>query len=159
MNVDLLVSMFLSFIPISELRGGIPYGYFNHIPLYELIPLCLISNMLAPVFAWTFLATLHKGLYAHFAWYRTSFDRFIERSRKKVQPSVDKYGFWGLMVFVAIPLPMTGAWTGALAAWLLGIPRHKALLSIILGVAIASLIVTLVLLGGSTVGSIFIKRI
>ena len=70
-----------------------------------------------------------------------------------------KYGFWGLMVFVAIPLPMTGAWTGAVAAWLLGIEKHKALLAIVLGIIIASGIVTGVLLGGSSVGSIFIKRV
>lgn len=159
MSTHLLVSMLLSFIPISEVRGGIPYGFFHKLPLLQVVPLCMLCNMLAPIIAWTFLATLHKGFYAHWSWYRVKFDSFLERSRKKVQPAVEKYGFWGLMVFVAIPLPMTGAWTGAVAAWLLGIEKHKAILAIALGVLIASIIVTAILLGGSSVGSIFIKRV
>ena len=158
MSADLLVSMLLSFIPVSEVRGGIPYGYFTGLPLAQVVPLCMLGNMVVPVFAWAFLATLHRWFYVHWNWYRMKFEKFLEKTRKKVQPSVEKYGFWGLMVFVAIPLPMTGAWTGAVAAWLLGIEKHKALLAIVLGIIIASGIVTGVLLGGSSVGSIFIKR-
>ncbi len=159
MSADLLVSMLLSFIPVSEVRGGIPYGYFTGLPLTQVVPLCILCNLIVPVFAWTFLATLHKFFYAHWNWYREKFELFLEKTRKKVQPFVEKYGFWGLMVFVAIPLPMTGAWTGSVAAWLLGIEKHKAILAIGLGILIASAIVTGILLGGSSVGSIFIKRV
>lgn len=153
-----LASILLSFLPISELRGGIPYAYFNDIPIKSGFILCVCANMLVPLIAFAFLATAHKILYK-WSSYRCFFDRFVEKARRQVGPKVDKYGYWGLMVFVAIPLPVTGAWTGSLGAWVLGMDRKKATLSIALGVLIAGIIVTAILLTGSGINSIFIKKI
>lgn len=155
--MNLAVSLLLSLVPISELRGGIPYGYFNGLSLFLLYPLCTLMNALVAPICWLFLDTVHKVLYRQ-SWYKHFFNKTIERARRKVEPLVKKYEFWGLMVFVAVPLPMTGAWTGAIAAYLLQVPRHKALLSITVGVLVAGLIVSLVLLTGSSLGSILIKR-
>jgi uncharacterized membrane protein len=72
----------------------------------------------------------------------------VDRSRRRIHSVVERYGYWGLMIFVAIPLPLTGAYTGALGAWVLGMRRWKSVLFITLGVALAGLIVSLVYLLG-----------
>ncbi|HIB85266.1 MAG TPA: ligand-binding protein SH3, partial [Chromatiaceae bacterium] len=72
---------------------------------------------------------------------------------------IDKYGFWGLMVFVMIPLPVTGAYTGSFAAWIFGVKRRKAFLAVSLGVLIAGVIVTTVVLTGSQTFDFLIKHI
>jgi uncharacterized membrane protein len=69
------------------------------------------------------------------------------RTRRKTRAKIEKYGAWALISFVAIPLPYTGAWTGALAAWLFDIPAKKAVPYIIIGILIAGIIVTAVTLG------------
>lgn len=152
----ILTMILLSFLPVSELRGGIPYGYFLDIPLHITIPVCILANCCVPLVADLFINTLHR-LFFHLGWYRTLFTRFVENARRKVEPKVDKYGFWGLMLFVAIPLPVTGAWTASVAAWVLNIERKKSYPAILLGILIASAIVTTVLLTGAGIFSIFIK--
>ena len=71
----------------------------------------------------------------------------FERTRKKTKDKIEKYGDLALIIFVAIPLPNTGAWTGTLAAWLFGIPMKRALLNIFYGVLIAGVIVTMITSG------------
>jgi uncharacterized membrane protein len=158
MTKEILYSILLSLLPISELRGGIPYAYFNDIPLQVAAPLCILSNALVPLIVWLFLASFHK-LFSRSKFYKGAFDRFVENARKKVSPKVEKYGYVGLMIFVAIPLPVTGAWTGTLGAWILGMEKKKATLSIMLGVVIAGIIVTAIMLGGKGINSVFIKKI
>lgn len=158
MTKPLLISMFLSFIPISELRGGIPFGFFSDIPLSIASPLCIASNMLVPIIAHLFLATLHTVLYRRER-YKAWFDKVVVRTQKRISPKINKYGYLGLMLFVAIPLPLTGAWTGSLGSWVFGMEKKKAIFSIMLGVLVAGIIVTLILLGGLGINSIFIKRI
>src|SRR5512145_402857 len=108
---------FLSLTPISELRGGIPFAVANGMALLPAALWCVAWNALAGPIAYVFLQTVHKLLYKWKA-YASFFDRFVERARARVKPSVDKYGYWGLAVFVGIPLPFTGAWTGVLGAWI-----------------------------------------
>ena len=71
----------------------------------------------------------------------------FERTRKKTKDKIEKYGDLALIIFVAIPLPNTGAWTGTLAAWLFGIPTNRALINIFYGVLIAGVIVTVITSG------------
>tara|TARA_B100001971_G_scaffold199045_1_gene209264 strand:- start:324 stop:605 length:282 start_codon:yes stop_codon:yes gene_type:complete len=82
--------------------------------------------------------------------YRKIFDKFLEKFRKKVDKFERKYesfGFLALVLFVAIPLPATGAWTGCLTSWLLGLDRKKSILAISLGVIIAGVLILLGTLG------------
>ncbi len=148
--------IFFAFIPISELRGAIPYGYFVGVSIYLVVPLAIIMNILASLFAFLFLDTLHS-LFLKIRLYNKIFNHFSERALKKVGDKFEKYEYWGLMLFVAIPLPITGAWTGTLGAWLLELDRKKAILFICFGVLISATIVTIVVLTGSEVFSIFIK--
>jgi len=155
----LLFSALLSLLPISELRGAIPFAVLREMDVIQAALICTAINALVPLLAFLFLSTFHKLLY-RFAWYRGFFDRFVEKARLKVHRKVEKYGYWGLLIFVAIPLPVTGAWTGTLGAWILGMDRKKASIAIVGGVIVAGIIVAiLVALLGAGTRSIFFKTL
>ena len=96
-------------------------------------------------------------LYDKFLFRIPLFGRYLDNLRKRGKPKVDKYGFWGLTLFVAIPLPVTGAYTGTILAWLLGMDWRKAFPPIAIGVVIAGVIVLLGTLGLIEVFGIFIR--
>jgi uncharacterized membrane protein len=77
----------------------------------------------------------------------------------KLHRGVEKWGWLGIAAFVAIPLPMTGAWTGTLGAWVLGLSKRRTLLAVILGVAAAGAIVTAIVVLGIRAASVFVKEI
>ncbi len=152
----LLILAVLSFLPISELRGAIPFAVARGVPLLEAALLAVSFNVLVAPVAFLFLETVHKLLYK-WGFYRGVFDRFVAKARLKVHAQVEKYGYWGLALFVAIPLPVTGAWTGALGAWILGMDRKKAMLAVAAGVVVAGAVVTLVVGLGIEALSLFLK--
>ena len=155
----LFISVLLSLLPISELRGGIPYAYFNGVSLLVAAPLCILTNALVAPIAYTFLATVHKLFHSHWAWYTSFFDRFVAKAQRRVAPKVSKYGYWGIMLFVAIPLPITGAWTGTLGSWILGLDKRKTMMAVFGGVIVSGLIITSLVILGVGMNSVFIKRI
>ncbi len=155
----LLVSILLSLLPISELRGAIPYAYFNDVPLFLATPLCILVNAMVAPIAYTFLATFHTIFYKHWHWYASFFDRFVARAQHKISAKVDKYGYWGILLFVAVPLPVTGAWTGTLGSWILGLDKRKTMMAVFGGVIVAGLIVTSLVALGVGIDTVFIKRI
>ena len=150
-------TIFLSFLPISELRGAIPFAIANQIPWYIAFAIAVFCNAMVAPACWIFLSTLHK-LFLKMNWYRRFFDRSIERARDKLHKEVERWGWMGIAVFVAIPLPFTGAWTGTLGAWVLGLSRRKTMIAVILGVAAAGVIVTSVILLGIQALNIFVKK-
>ncbi|MDR0447111.1 MAG: small multi-drug export protein [Treponema sp.] len=156
-----LITAILSLAPVVELRGGIPFGMINGIPWYIAWPFATVFNILAAPLCWLFLSTLHRLFYGTeqggFSWYRNLFDRFVEKSREKLRGGVEKWGVLGVAIFVAIPLPGTGAWTGTLGAWVLGLSKRKTLLAVTLGVLAAGAIVTTVMVLGLGAFRIFIK--
>jgi uncharacterized membrane protein len=129
--------------PISELRGGIPLGIL-HYELDPLLTFCIavIANALVffPVF---FVLRL---LYDKVLFRIPLFDKYLDNLRKRGKPKVEKYGFWGLFLFVAVPLPFTGAYTGTILAWLLDMDWRKAFPAVGLGVIVAGIIVLLITL-------------
>ena len=143
----LLVSLLLCLLPIAELRGGLPYALAGGVPPLAAYLLCVAANALVGPLVFLFLSSLHRLLDRWPAYHRF-FVRLVDRSRRRIHSVVERYGYWGLMIFVAIPLPLTGAYTGALGAWVLGMRRWKSVLFITLGVALAGLIVSLVYLLG-----------
>ena len=157
-----LITAVLSLVPISELRGGIPYAIANGIPWYWAYLAAVICNILVAPLCWVFIATLHKLLYGKtpdkgIRLYKKFFDRFIIKARKKLSASLEKWGWIGIALFVAIPLPVTGAWTGTIGSWVLGVSRKRTLLSVSIGVIIAGIIVTAVTVLGITTLNIFIR--
>jgi len=148
----------LSFLPISELRGAIPFAIANQVPWYAAYCLAVSCNALVAPACWIFLSTVHK-LFLKMDWYSRFFERFIERARLKLHEKVERWGWLGIAVFVAIPLPITGAWTGTLGAWVLGLSKRKTIVAVILGVIIAGIIVTAVVLLGIQALNLFIKKV
>ncbi len=139
----LITAVVLSLLPVSELRGAIPYSLALGVPWPLAFVVCVAANMLVAPIVYLFLSTLHR-LLVRWDFYRRLFERLIERSRRKVHAQIERYGYLGLMIFVAIPLPLTGAYTGALGAWILGMERKRAWLAVAGGVLIAGVVVTLV---------------
>lgn len=144
---EILKAIGISMLPIAELRGGIPYALINNINPFLAYILCCLANCIAFPIVYLFLGIFHKRL-IKWSLYETLFNKFVTRTRKKLEGTIEKWGFWGLMIFVMIPLPVTGAYTGSFAAWLFNIKKREAFLAITLGIFIAGIIVsTVVLLG------------
>ena len=153
-----LLTVLLSIIPISELRGSIPFAYFQGVPLWQAFLIGVISNALVPFIGFIFFNTLHI-LLDKWSFYHNLFEKTVTRARKKVDAKVGKYGLLGLMLFVAIPLPITGAWTGTIGAWVMGLDKKRSYLFIIMGVLIAGIIVTTVVYTGAGIASLFTKQV
>lgn len=143
---SVLFSAFLSLVPIIELRGAIVYGLSANIPLYVLYPLCVVANILPVPFVIVFLRSVLRFMQSRRGVLKKAADWLITRAEKK-SDMVKKYEMLGLFLLVAIPLPGTGAWTGALVAGIMNMRISKALPPIAAGVAAAGVIVTL-LYGG-----------
>ncbi|MFH2002116.1 MAG: small multi-drug export protein [Planctomycetota bacterium] len=152
----LVHSFVLSLLPISELRGGIPYAVANGIHPLTAYIVCVISNILVIPLTFIFLETVHKVFY-RVALYQKLFDKFIARTKKKAQKNVDRWGYWGVMMFVAIPLPVTGAYTGTVAAWLLQLDKKRSYGYLALGVVLAGVIVSIATLTGIGILKLFTK--
>ena len=128
----------ISMVPVIELRGGLPYAILSGISPYVAFPLCIAANLLPIPFILWFITPI-------FNWMKTTrlFCPIAEKLEKKAMNKSDKLEkgyFWGLLLFVGIPLPGTGAWTGALLATLLNIPKKKSIPAIALGVCLAAVL-------------------
>lgn len=133
--------LIVSMLPLIELRGAVPLGIASGMPWYEVLPICLFGNLLPIPFVLLFAEKLLDWLakwppMAGFAkWYK---EKLLSKTSQ-----VTKYARIGLFLFVAVPLPGTGAWSGAAIAALLNMNRWKAFLSIALGVLAAGLLMTI----------------
>ena len=144
-----LILFIISMVPILELRGGLPA--FLNIPMWRAIPVGIIGNLLPIPFILLLITKI-------FDWMKGTkrLKPVVEKLEKKAMSqsaNIEKYEFWGLVAFVGIPLPGTGAWTGALIAALLGIRFRKAFPAIVIGVCLAACIMTIISYG--IVGGIF----
>jgi len=155
---DYIYSIILSIMPIAELRGGIPYALANGIHPVIAYFMCTFANILAFPIVYLFMGFFHD-LFSKMDWYSRLFDKIVLRTRQKVGANLEKWGFWGLMIFVMIPLPVTGAYTGSFAAWVFGIEKRKGFLAVALGVLIAGLIVSAVFLSGAELFSFLMKKV
>lgn len=143
-----LVVMLVSMIPIAELRVGLPLAVsVYHLPLWQSFVLAVLGNLIPVWFILKFFSLVSDWLIKKSKFFEKFFHWLFRRTRSKIIQQYEKYGLWALMIFVAIPLPMTGAWTGALAAWLFGLPPKKSFPFIALGVILAGLIVSLITTG------------
>ena len=143
---SLLWTLVLAMAPVSELRGAIPYGLAHDIPLGLLLPLCVAANLLPVPLIVLFLRKILAWMQRLGGKPKALADWLIARGFKKTM-MVKKYETLGLFLLVAIPLPGTGAWTGALVAALMGLRMKFALPAIAGGVAAAGVLVTLVCRG------------
>ncbi|MBP3329517.1 MAG: small multi-drug export protein [Clostridia bacterium] len=140
-----LIAFLISLLPILELRGGLIAANLLGVKLIPAFIICFIGNMLPIPFILLFIEKI-------FDWLRDKKGlgkvvRYCEKKADKNRDKIDKYGYWGLLILVAIPLPGTGGWTGALVAALMRLDIKKSLPVIAAGVLIAGIIVSLVMYG------------
>jgi len=143
-----LLTLAIAMTPIGELRVAIPIA----IAVYHLPPLsaffwAFLGNLIPGVFLLWVLEPLTRYLDDHFYVLNRFFAWLFERTRRKHSHKFEYWGALALIGFVAIPLPMTGVWSGAVAAFVFGIPFKKALFCLTVGAFIAGVIVTLATLG------------
>jgi len=128
---------FGSMVPFLESRYIIPYAMWEfNWPWWEAAPLAIMGNILPIPFVLIFFKYIEKFLRKYEYW--SSFmDKIFEKTRKKANIKIEKYETLGLLIFVAIPLPFTGAWTGSLIAYLFDLNITKSLITIFIGIVIS----------------------
>ncbi len=149
-----LIPFFVSMLPVVELRGAIPLALSLGVKPLEAFFLCVIGNMV-PVPLILFSLYKMKHFLVKIPIGGKLLVKIEERAHKKKR-IVEKYGYFGLFLFVSIPLPGSGAWTGSFISFLLDLDVKKSLISIFLGVVVAGLIILLGSLGTVKVFSFFV---
>ena len=129
--------LFGSMIPFLESRYIIPYAMWEfNWQWWEVFPLALVGNILPIPFVLIFFKYIEKFLRKFIFWVNLM-DKIFDRTRKKANKKIERYETLGLLLFVAIPLPFTGAWTGSLIAYLFDLNFYKSLIVILLGIIIS----------------------
>ena len=136
--------MMIAMLPIFELRGSIPVAIgVLELPWWESYLYSVIGNMI-PVPFILLLSDPVVRFFSRFKYSKKFFDFILEKTRKRTGKKIQRYESLALVLFVAIPLPVTGAWTGAIAAWLFDVEFKKAITCVFIGVLIAGAVVTAV---------------
>lgn len=145
----MLMTMLISMVPVIELRGAIPIATAHDLNLWVAIGMAIIGNLIPVPFIIIFIRKIFDWMSRTSGHLGRLVAKMEERAAKK-SGTVEKYAFWGLVILVAIPLPGTGAWTGALVAAMLEMQLRKAFPAIALGVVIAGIIVSFVTYGAGS---------
>lgn len=153
--------VFVTFIPAIELRGSIPLG----ILLYKMhwlnvFAICVITNIILGIVFYIFLDTVVK-LFRKMKWFENFYQRILVRNQHKVEKLVEKWGELGIAIFIGIPLPGTGAISGAIGSYALGLKARKFFVANAIGVLMAGILVTAITLifkvTGAKILEIFFK--
>lgn len=149
---DILFTFLVAMVPVVELRGAIPFGVVRGLNLWTAIIASVLGNLVPVPFIILFIRRIFAWMRAHMP----KLDGLVTRMEKKAEKNraaVEKYAFWGLAILVAIPLPGTGAWTGALVAAMMEMRLKRAFPAIVIGVVIAGVIVSVVTYGAQAIFS------
>ncbi len=153
---NILELVWITFLPLLELRASIPYGILKlQMGWLVVFIVCVIANIILGVVLYFLLdkiislLTRIKAIEKLYVWY-------VKRVERKIKSGVEKYGEWALMIFIGIPLPGTGVYSGAIAAHLIGLDFKRFLVSCIGGVVIAGIIITLISVTGAEAFYFFI---
>jgi len=148
---NIIMTFIVSMVPVIELRGAIPLGVLNGLDVGTAMIVSIIGNLVPVPFIIVFIRKIFKWMQSKSETLAKVVHKMEEKADKK-KDQVLRYEFWGLMILVAIPLPGTGAWTGALVAAMLDMKLTRAFPAIVLGVLVAGIVVTVATYG---VASIF----
>lgn len=140
-----MIVFIISMVPILELRGGLLAASVLNINITRALWICIIGNIIPVPFILLLITPIFNWL-KQTKTFRLMVEKMEARALSK-REQVEKYEFWGLVLFVGIPLPGTGAWTGSLLAALLGMKFKKAFPAVLLGIALASVIMSIVSYG------------
>lgn len=143
---DFLMTMLVSMVPVVELRAGIPYGVAAGLPVWLAYIAAFIGNLIPVPFILVYIRQIFKWIRKHMPRLNNVIDKLEKKAHLK-GATMQKYQYLGLAIFVAIPLPGTGAWTGALAAAFLDMRMKKAFPAAVLGVAVAGFLISILTYG------------
>lgn len=146
LNGEFILTLLVSMLPVVELRGGIPFGVAAGLPVWAAYLAAVIGNLLPVPFIVVYIQRIFMFMRQNMPRLNSVVDKMEQKAHLK-SASVLKYQYLGLAIFVAIPLPGTGAWTGALVAAFLDMRLKKALPSIMGGVLSAGLIISILSYG------------
>jgi uncharacterized membrane protein len=162
----ILILILVTLIPALELRASIPLGMLSgEIEIFNLTLnglglnwilvffVCVITNIILGFLVYILLDKF-VNYFLKFPLFAKYYHRKVEKTQRKIKPSVEKYGWIGIALFIAIPFPGSGSYTGALAAYLLGLDYRKFIIANTLGVVMAGILVTLAILGGQGIFSL-----
>jgi len=145
---DWLITILISMSPWIELRGAIPVAILEyHWQWWQALPISVLSNMIPVPFILLLFRIVEKGL-RKYPTFNKLIDKLFDKTRERANNKIEKYEELALIVFVAIPLPFTGAWTASLIAYLFNLDIKKSILTIFSGVVIAGIIVTVLTITG-----------
>lgn len=149
----------VTFLPFLELRASIPYGILKlNMPWFEVYFICMLINvLLAPIVY--YMLHWFVDIVIKIPFMGRLYDKIVLRTQRRIHDKVEKYGEWGLALFIGVPLPGSGVYTGALAAFLLGVPPRKFMIAVIWGVLIAGTAVLIVTLTGIESLQFFLKKV
>jgi len=156
---EVLLLILITLLPFLELRASIPYGIFaTSIHWMPVFLICVITNIvLGPILYIILDKLLH--LVINIRAIGKIYNHFHEKTQNKIHKYIEKWGWLGIGLFIGVPLPGSGVYSGALAAYILGMSHKRFFIAAIIGVLIAGIIVTAISLSGLGIGSIFIKSI
>ena len=140
-----MIVFIISMVPILELRGGLIAASLLQIPIVRAIWYCVVGNIIPVPFILVLITPIFNWL-KQTKTFRPMVEKLERRAMGKSE-QIEKYQFWGLVLFVGIPLPGTGAWTGSLIASLLGVKFKKAFPAVLLGIVMATIIMSIVSYG------------
>lgn len=139
-----LCVFFCSMLPIIECRGAIPLGWGLDMPWWETALFSIAGNILPVPFILLFIRAILRWMRESRVKFFSSIAAWLDRKIEKHKGTIEKYSYWGIVIFVAVPLPGTGAWTGTLIASVLGLEPKKSFFAAALGVLGAATIMTLI---------------
>ncbi|AVI51811.1 ligand-binding protein SH3 [Pukyongia salina] len=137
---DIIVSMLWSVSPFGEAKVGIPYGMLQGLNIYLVFIVCFLANLLVFPIMMVFLDNINHYL-LRWNWYKKSAIWVARRAKTGSGNKIQKYGFWGLLLFVMIPLPGTGVYAGSIASYLFRIEKKKAFTANAIGIFVSSVII------------------
>lgn len=145
MLVFLFWLTFLTFVPGLELRASIPFGFFgnNSQPVFHLalvFLVCITANIILGMLVFELMGPV-VAFFRRWGWFERRIWPMLERTRHKLKPWIDKYGTMGVAIFIGVPLPGSGVYTGAFGSYLLGLKRRNYAIANVLGVLMAGILV------------------
>ena len=155
---SILQIIFWTFVPAFELRASIPYGIFKlNMNWIEVFLIAIFSNIILGIIIFLLLEWIIK-IIKKIPFISLFWDKYVDKTQHKIESGVEKYGEWAIAIFIGIPLPGSGVYTGALAAFLIGLDKKKFFIANIIGVLIAAVFVTVLCLTLENLSGIFIKE-
>ena len=142
-----LIVFFIYILPILELRGGLLAASFLNVNPVNAYIVSIIGNILPVPFILLFITKILEWMMNSKIKWMNKLANWLHKKADKNKDKIEKYGYWGLLLFVGIPLPGTGAWTGCLIASILNLDRKKAFFATLCGIIMASIIMMIISYG------------